>query len=71
MIHLPPIRAVVFDLDGLMFDTEALFFRVASEMLRDRGRTFTVEIMRAMIGRRPGVLNIILMLMINTRDLAH
>ena len=25
------IRAVVFDLDGLMFDTEALFFRVASE----------------------------------------
>jgi HAD superfamily hydrolase (TIGR01509 family) len=53
---MPPlrtIRAVVFDLDGLMFDTEALFFRVASEMLRDRGKVFTVEIMRAMIGRQP------------------
>ena len=49
----PIIRAVVFDLDGLMFDTEALFFRVASEMLRDRGKVFTVEIMRAMIGRQP------------------
>jgi HAD superfamily hydrolase (TIGR01509 family) len=48
------IRAVVFDLDGLMFDTEALFFRVASEMLRDRGKVFTAEIMRAMIGRQPG-----------------
>ena len=48
-----PIRAVVFDLDGLMFDTEALFFRVASEMLRDRGKVFTAEIMRAMIGRQP------------------
>src|SRR4051794_5058874 len=45
------IRAVVFDLDGTMFDTEALFFRVASEMLRARGKEFTVDIMRAMIGR--------------------
>lgn len=49
-----PIRAVAFDLDGLMFDTEALFFRVASEMLRDRGKLFTPAIMRAMIGRQPG-----------------
>ena len=47
-----PIRAVVFDLDGLMFDTEALFFRVAAEMLTARGKRFTPEIMRAMIGRR-------------------
>ena len=46
------IRAVVFDLDGLMFDTEALFFRVASDMLTARGKVFTAEIMRAMIGRR-------------------
>ncbi|WP_435019180.1 HAD family hydrolase [Tundrisphaera sp. TA3] len=47
-----PIRAVVFDLDGTMFDTEALFFRVASEMLQARGKRFTLEIMRAMIGRQ-------------------
>jgi HAD superfamily hydrolase (TIGR01509 family) len=46
------IRAVVFDLDGLMFDTEALFFRVCSEMLAARGKEFTSDIMRAMIGRR-------------------
>ncbi len=48
-----PIRAVVCDLDGTLFDTEALFFRVASEMLQDRGKVFTREIMRAMIGRQP------------------
>jgi HAD superfamily hydrolase (TIGR01509 family) len=50
----PPFhaRAVVFDLDGLMFDTEALFVRVASEMLQSRGKVFTTEIMNAMIGRR-------------------
>ncbi len=46
------IRAVVFDLDGLMFDTEALFFRVAAEVLESRGKRFTPEIMRALIGRR-------------------
>ncbi len=46
------IKAVVFDLDGLMFDTEALFFRVSSEVLATRGKRFTPEIMRAMIGRR-------------------
>lgn len=47
-----PICAVVFDLDGLMFDTEALFVRVCSEMLAARGKEFAPEIMRAMIGRR-------------------
>jgi beta-phosphoglucomutase-like phosphatase (HAD superfamily) len=38
-----PIGAVVFDLDGLMFDTEALSFRVSSEMLEARGKAFTPE----------------------------
>jgi HAD superfamily hydrolase (TIGR01509 family) len=47
-----PIRAIVFDLDGLIFDTEALFYRVAAAMLAARGKAFTPEIMGAMIGRR-------------------
>jgi len=46
------IRAVVFDLDGLMFDTEALFFQVSSQALEARGKSFTPEIMQAMLGRR-------------------
>ena len=46
------IRAVVFDLDGLMFDTEALFYRVTCEALAARGKVFTAEMMQAMIGRR-------------------
>jgi HAD superfamily hydrolase (TIGR01509 family) len=45
-------QAVVFDLDGLMFDTEALFYRVAAEMLAARGKEFTPRLMGAMIGRR-------------------
>lgn len=49
---VPAIDAVVFDLDGLMFDTEALFYRVSCEMLEARGSRFTREMMAAMIGRR-------------------
>src|SRR5438128_1108919 len=52
MNQSPHFRAVVFDLDGLMFDSEALFHRVASAMLAERGKAFTPEIMQAMIGRR-------------------
>jgi HAD superfamily hydrolase (TIGR01509 family) len=52
MRPMPAIRAVAFDLDGLMFDTEALFVRVAREMLAARGKVFTAEIMAAMIGRQ-------------------
>ena len=52
MNHPGPIRAVVFDLDGLMFDTEALFVRVAGELLAARGKAFTPEILGAMIGRQ-------------------
>jgi HAD superfamily hydrolase (TIGR01509 family) len=47
--------AVAFDLDGLMFDTEALFFRVAGAMLAERGKRFTPEMMAAMIGRQAAV----------------
>lgn len=46
------IEAVVFDLDGLMFNTEALFYKVSCETLEARGARFTPEMMAAMIGRR-------------------
>jgi len=46
------VSAVAFDLDGLMFDTEALFYRVSAEVLAARGKSFTTEIMNAMLGRR-------------------
>jgi len=46
------IRAVVFDLDGLMFDTEALFCRVSTQALAARGKAFTRDTMQSLIGRR-------------------
>lgn len=47
-----PIRAVVFDLDGLMFNTELIFDEVGRELLRRRGRVMTPELINQMMGRR-------------------
>ena len=46
------VQAAAFDLDGLIFDTEAVFFRAARDYLADRGKEFTSEMMSVMIGRR-------------------
>jgi HAD superfamily hydrolase (TIGR01509 family) len=42
---------VVFDLDGLMFNTEELYQDVGGEMLRRRGKLFEPELLDAMMGR--------------------
>jgi HAD superfamily hydrolase (TIGR01509 family) len=47
--HRP--RAVVFDLDGLMFNTEDLYQEVGAELLRRRGCVFTPELLDQMMGR--------------------
>jgi len=48
-----PLRAVVFDLDGLMFNTEELYQFVGGEVLRRRGKSFEPELLHRMMGR-PG-----------------
>lgn len=45
------LGAVVFDLDGLMFNTEELYQHVGAEMLRRRGHEWTQELLDAMMGR--------------------
>lgn len=46
------IDAVVFDLDGLMFNTELVFNEVGHEILRRRGKRMTRELIDQMMGRR-------------------
>ena len=46
------IAAVVFDLDGLIFNTEELYEDVGAEVLRRRGKEFTGELMDQMMGRQ-------------------
>lgn len=47
------IQAVIFDLDGLMVNTEDVFHIALTEMMIERGRQLTPECHREMIGRRP------------------
>jgi HAD superfamily hydrolase (TIGR01509 family) len=47
-----PLRAVVFDLDGLMFNTEDLYQEVGSTVLARRGCEFTPELLNEMMGRQ-------------------
>jgi HAD superfamily hydrolase (TIGR01509 family) len=51
MSTLASLTAVVFDLDGLMFNTEALYQQVGSELLRRRGKQWSTELLDAMMGR--------------------
>jgi len=48
-----PIEAVVFDLDGLMLNTEDVFAMSGQQLLERRGMEMTDEIHHAMLGRRP------------------
>jgi len=46
-------RAVIFDMDGLMFNTEDLYFQVGAELMRRRGREYTRELNDAVMGCTP------------------
>jgi HAD superfamily hydrolase (TIGR01509 family) len=46
------IRAVVFDFDGLMVNTEEVFHLAGTELLRRRGKEPTPAVFHAMMGRR-------------------
>ncbi len=61
-----PILGVVFDLDGLIFNTEELYEQVGAEVLRRRGRQFNEELLHRMMGR-PGA--VALQMMIDHHDL--
>ena len=52
MVAKPVIKAVVFDCDGLMFNTEEIFNLSGRELLRRRGKEMTPALLSMMMGRR-------------------
>lgn len=50
MLASTDLRAVVFDLDGLMFNTEDLYDMVGEGILSRRGHHYTPELKRRMMG---------------------
>jgi HAD superfamily hydrolase (TIGR01509 family) len=51
MVEFARPAAVVFDLDGLMFNTEELYEDVGAELLRRRGKAMTRGLLDEMMGR--------------------
>jgi len=45
------IKAVAFDMDGLMFNTEDIYWKAASTLLARRGKVYTEELDYAVMGR--------------------
>jgi HAD superfamily hydrolase (TIGR01509 family) len=48
-------RAAIFDMDGLMFNTEDVYYEVGTQLMRRRGRQYTRELSDAVMGRPPQV----------------
>ena len=53
MTQLEALEAVLFDLDGLLVDTEPLWVRSADEVLRRRGATWDRSLRQHVMGRHP------------------
>lgn len=49
------LAAVVFDLDGLMFNTEALYQHVGTQLLARRGKKFEADLLDRIMGRKSAV----------------
>jgi len=48
-----PIRAVIFDMDGLMIDSEKIYWRVGREIAREFGKEVSDATLGRMMGRSP------------------
>ena len=50
------IKLVIFDMDGLMFDTESVVYNVWADIIRDMGKEPTIRLFsRSMGGHEPGL----------------
>jgi HAD superfamily hydrolase (TIGR01509 family) len=53
MIELAGTKAVIFDFDGLMVESESIAYQVWCEVLGSYGKTFTEDMYHTMIGDEP------------------
>jgi len=47
------MKGVIFDMDGLMVDTESFYFRVEREMASKRGKEVSDKLLHRMMGQKP------------------
>ena len=49
------MHAVIFDMDGLMIDSEGIYWAVARQMAREFGKEVSDETLGRMMGRAPRI----------------
>ena len=47
------MQAIIFDMDGLMVDTEGIYWAVARQMAREFGKEVSDDTLGRMMGRAP------------------
>lgn len=50
-LYRPTLRGVALDMDGLLFDTERLYWQVGDRVLQRRGLRFCADLQQRMMGR--------------------
>jgi beta-phosphoglucomutase-like phosphatase (HAD superfamily) len=53
MVQLDDMKAAIFDLDGLMIESESIAHQVLSDVLGKYGKTIASDIYQNLIGRDP------------------
>ena len=48
-----PARAVIFDMDGLMIDSEKVYFEAGRQLVREHGKEVSDHTLGRMMGRKP------------------
>lgn len=51
--QMRPLTAVAFDMDGLMFNTEDVYWKTSEELLRRRGKVYTQDLFNRLLGLQP------------------
>jgi len=52
-VHSRPMRAVIFDMDGLMIDSEKIYWAVGRQMAKEFGKIVSDDTLGQMMGRAP------------------
>jgi HAD superfamily hydrolase (TIGR01509 family) len=48
-----PVRAIIFDMDGLMIDSEKVYFEAGRQIAREYGKEVSDQTLGRMMGRKP------------------